>query len=81
MPTLIRHPVRPGLLVATAAALIALAALDHAWAGSGRRAACTSDVFRLCNTEVPRVNHIVSCLKKERPNLSPGCRAVVGDGK
>ncbi|NVO15032.1 MAG: hypothetical protein HXX10_13440 [Rhodoplanes sp.] len=42
-----------------------------------QRAACTSDVFRLCGAEAPRVDQIIACLKKARPSLSPACRAVV----
>jgi hypothetical protein len=41
-----------------------------------QRAACTPDVFRLCGSEIPDVNRIVACLKKEKPNLSKDCRAV-----
>jgi hypothetical protein len=38
--------------------------------------ACTSDVFRLCWSEVPNVSAIVGCLKRERLRLSPECREV-----
>jgi hypothetical protein len=41
-----------------------------------QRAACTPDVFRLCGPEIPDVDRIVACLKKEKPNLSKDCRAV-----
>jgi hypothetical protein len=41
-----------------------------------QRAACTPDVFRLCGPEIPNVDRIVACLKKEKPNLSKDCRAV-----
>ena len=41
-----------------------------------QRAACTPDVFRLCSSEIPNVDRIVACLKKEKPNLSDGCKAV-----
>jgi hypothetical protein len=41
-----------------------------------QRAACTPDVFRLCGSEIPNVDRIVACLKKEKPNLSKDCRAV-----
>ena len=43
-----------------------------------QQAACMSDVFRLCSGEIPDVGRIVSCLKRERPRLSDGCRAVFG---
>lgn len=61
--------------IAIAAVLPGLA--PAALAATEQRAACTSDVFRLCGTEVPRVDQILACLKKARPSLSPACRAVV----
>jgi hypothetical protein len=41
-----------------------------------QRSACTPDVFRLCSQFIPDVDNIVGCLKMQRPNLSPACRAV-----
>jgi len=41
-----------------------------------QRSACTPDVFRLCGQFIPDVDGIVGCLKVQRPNLSPACRAV-----
>ena len=38
--------------------------------------ACTPDVWRLCASQIPDVNHIVSCLKDNTPQLSEPCRAV-----
>jgi hypothetical protein len=43
-----------------------------------QQSACMSDVFRLCSSEIPDVGRIVACLKRERPQLSEGCRAVFG---
>ena len=42
----------------------------------GPRAVCTADVFRLCSRDVPRVDRIVACLKKERESLTPARRAM-----
>ena len=42
--------------------------------------ACTPDVMRLCNNDVPDVDKIVACMKRNRPNLSPACGAVFGAG-
>jgi hypothetical protein len=39
-----------------------------------QRAACTPDVFRLCSWEIPNVDRIVSCLRREKSQLSVGCR-------
>jgi hypothetical protein len=40
--------------------------------------ACTPDVMRLCNDDVPDVDKIVACMKRNRANLSPACGAVFG---
>lgn len=66
-----------GLGLAVAAVLPGLAPAALAAPGTEQRAACTSDVFRLCGTEVPRVDRILACLKKARSSLSPPCRAAV----
>jgi hypothetical protein len=41
-----------------------------------QRSACTPDVFRLCGQYIPDATAIVGCLKTQRANLSPACRAV-----
>jgi hypothetical protein len=63
------------------AVIISLAISLHSTSGfalgtDDQRAACTPDVFRLCGSEIPNVDRIVACLKKEKPNLSKDCRAV-----
>jgi hypothetical protein len=40
------------------------------------RAACTPDVLRLCSSDIPKVDRIIACMKANRTNLSPACRAV-----
>jgi hypothetical protein len=42
--------------------------------------ACTPDVMRLCNAEIPDVGRITSCMQRNRTNLSPACGAVFGVG-
>jgi hypothetical protein len=42
-----------------------------------QRAACAPDVYRLCSSDIPNVGKIIVCMKREKPNLSPACRAVV----
>ena len=42
--------------------------------------ACTPDVMRLCNEDVPDVDKIVACMKGNGANLSPACGAVFGWG-
>lgn len=49
---------------------------------ASERAACTPDVFRLCMSEIPNVDGIVACLKREKAHLSSACRTVMSnDGK
>ena len=37
-----------------------------------QRVACTPDVLRLCSWEIPDVDRIVACLRRERSRLSAG---------
>jgi hypothetical protein len=38
--------------------------------------ACTPDVWRLCGAQIPDVDRIVACLRRNTPQLSDPCRAV-----
>jgi hypothetical protein len=38
---------------------------------------CTGDAFRLCSSEIPDVARITVCMRKQRSNLSVGCRQVM----
>jgi hypothetical protein len=65
------------------AAVVALALAAGVTAGiaagtEAQRQACTGDVFRLCSSDIPNVDRIVACLKRERSKLSPACQAVFG---
>lgn len=62
--------------IVAAIAIVAFAKPGFAVGTAEQRAACTPDVFRLCGSEIPNVDRIVACLKKEKPHLSAGCRAV-----
>ena len=42
-----------------------------------QRAACAPDVYRLCADDIPNVAKIIACVRREKANLSPACRAVV----
>ena len=62
-----------------------LAAGVTAWPSAGRaftqedqRRLCTPDVFRLCSAEIPDVERITACMRRNRANLSEGCRSVFG---
>jgi hypothetical protein len=74
------------LAVAGAAALLALvlgvgSAGAEAYRGTeAQRQACTPDVFRLCQSEVPNIPAIVACMKRQRSQLSPACRTAMAQG-
>jgi hypothetical protein len=42
-----------------------------------QRVACTPDLLRLCSWEIPNVDRIVACLRREKSQLSVGCRQVL----
>ena len=54
----------------------AYAGVSLALGSDDQRAACTPDVFRLCSSEIPNVDHIVVCLNVKKASLSPACKAV-----
>ena len=41
------------------------------------RQMCTGDAFRLCSSEIPDIARIIVCMRRNKANLSPGCRAVM----
>jgi hypothetical protein len=47
-----------------------------AQATADQRSACTSDVFRLCSSEIPHIDRIVACLTQAKSQLSAPCAAV-----
>jgi hypothetical protein len=40
------------------------------------QAACTSDVMRLCQQDIPDQGRIIACLVRSRLQLSPACSGV-----
>jgi hypothetical protein len=46
---------------------------------SAQRAACTPDVFRLCASEIPNVDRITACLRRDKARLSQACLAVFNE--
>jgi hypothetical protein len=74
--SMVTHSANPavalGLLLALCATGSALAAL----ATPEQKKACTPDVYRLCAGEIPNVQAITACLRRQKANLSDACRAV-----
>jgi len=67
----------------TAYAIVVGLAVSSSYCGASfalgsdeQRAACTPDVFRLCSSEIPNVDHIVVCMIVKKASLSPACKAV-----
>jgi hypothetical protein len=38
---------------------------------------CTGDAFRFCSSEIPDIPKVTACMRKQRANLSAGCRQVM----
>jgi hypothetical protein len=58
--------------------LAMLPATSHAFTQDDQRRLCSGDVFRLCASEIPSVDRITACMRKQRASLSEGCRSVFG---
>ena len=53
--------------------------LAHAQDNRGtpqQRAACASDAFRLCASDIPDATRVESCLRRNQSDLSPVCRSA-----
>jgi hypothetical protein len=75
------HQIILGLAFATGSVVAAgQAALAQEYQGNRgtmeQQMACTPDVWRLCGDQIPDVDRITACLRRNTPNLSDGCRAV-----
>lgn len=66
---------------AIALALVSTVALGSAAQAAettaAQRAACTPDVWRLCSSDIPDVGAIKACLRRQKAQLSSGCRTVI----
>jgi hypothetical protein len=58
--------------------LAAWPAASQAFTQEDQRRLCTGDVFRLCSSEIPNVERITACMRRQRASLSDGCRSVFG---
>ena len=71
-----RFSLRSRVASACIAILVASYVTPSAAATVEERSACTPDVLRLCSSDIPNVERIVACMKRERSKLSPTCAAV-----
>jgi len=57
---------------------ISAAATSQSFAFSPQaQSACSSDAFRLCAGDIPSIPKITACIRRNKSNLSPGCRTVL----
>jgi hypothetical protein len=71
------HPphVRTTAWLALAAALVTLPASAESVYAEKRRL-CTGDAFRLCSSEIPNVELVTACMRRQKDSLSEGCKSV-----
>jgi hypothetical protein len=78
MTALITRTIRQAaFVVAFAASVSALSSTSSFAYSAEAQQMCTGDAFRLCSSEIPNIPAITACMKKNRANLSTGCRAVM----
>jgi hypothetical protein len=65
-------------MTSLALCLAMLPTVSRAFTAEDQRRLCTSDVFRLCSSEIPNVQRITACMHRQRASLSEGCRRVFG---
>jgi hypothetical protein len=65
------------LIAAAATCLCATSAFAQENYG---RAACTSDAFKLCSSNIPDATKVESCLRQNKSGLSNACRSVFEQG-
>jgi hypothetical protein len=58
--------------------LATLSQASHAFTQDDQRRLCMGDAMRLCASEIPDVERITACMRRQRANLSEGCRSVFG---
>jgi hypothetical protein len=66
-----------GLTLGLALSISTAATLSSFAFSSKARQMCTGDAFRLCSSEIPNIARITACMRRNKANVSPGCRAVM----
>src|SRR5262249_36925678 len=67
-------------LAATLAAALSFLVLPqpgHAYTAEQQQY-CTSDALRLCGSEIPDIDRVTACMIRNKSQLSPDCRRVMG---
>ena len=68
---------RAAFVVAFAASASALSSTSSFAYTVEQQQMCTGDAFRLCSSEIPNIPAITACMRKNKANLSTGCRNVM----
>ena len=68
---------RIGLTLGLALSMSTMATLSSFAYSARARQMCMGDAFRLCSPEIPNISRIVACMRRNKANLSQGCRAVM----
>ena len=58
-----------------AASFVTMSTASQAYTAEQQRL-CTGDAFRLCSSEIPSVEKVTVCMRKNKANLSTGCKSV-----
>ena len=66
---------KTGFMLALAISMSSFAATSFAYTAE-QRAACMPDAFRLCSSEIPNIPGITACMRRQKADLSPACKAV-----
>ena len=75
LPTLLDTARKMSLALIVALTALTYSNSSFAAGTSDQQSACMGDAFRLCGSEIPNVDRITICMKKNFTQLSPGCRA------
>ncbi len=63
-------------LLATLMVAATTALADAQTYSAEQRRLCTGDAFRLCSSAIPNVEEVTACMRKQKANLSSGCKAA-----
>ena len=78
MTAFITRTIRQAAFVAAFAASFSALSSTSSFAFSAEaQQMCTGDAFRLCSSDIPNISAVTACMKRNRANLSTGCRAVM----
>lgn len=76
MPFTLPHPSRwTGALAALAIVASSGIAAAQTYNADQQRL-CTSDAMRLCSSDIPDVERVTLCMRRQKASLSEGCRSV-----